>query len=323
MSLNKTKMDSILNITPKRGVLALLVLSILYLNASTRDNFVTDVRRGLSIDGPQIKRSDFIMRGAMDAPIVVEEFKLVFFIIPKVACSEWKHLFSRMMGKADLVQKQIHFKHLSGIKNLNDYSLEETQIMMTSDDWTRAVFLREPKERLLSTFLDKFVNQRHFHYYCCRNLPKEELKVCDEQQTQKNFTYFLERTKDCHDPHWKPQRQYIDEKWWPSINYIGYQGNLEYHVVDLLQRLKSSKDGQSAWKKYGRTGWGENGNGPFLHKDVAPHATHAHDKLRKWYTRCDEKFVEKFWSMEWNSSVYGIRKRHLYNPEGITNTSKC
>ena len=81
MRLDKTKMDSILNITPKRGVLALLVLSILYLNASTRDNFFTDVRRGPSIDGPQIKRSDFIMRGSMDAPIVVEEFKLVFFIV--------------------------------------------------------------------------------------------------------------------------------------------------------------------------------------------------------------------------------------------------
>ena len=39
------------------------------------------------------------------SPIVLEEFNLVFFVIPKVACSEYKTLFRRMMGFDDLDKK--------------------------------------------------------------------------------------------------------------------------------------------------------------------------------------------------------------------------
>ena len=48
---------------------------------------------------PIVQRKDAIMsRAEWGNPIVLEEYRLIFFTIPKVACSEWKQLFRRMMG---------------------------------------------------------------------------------------------------------------------------------------------------------------------------------------------------------------------------------
>ncbi len=33
-----------------------------------------------------------------EKPTVIEEYKLIFFTIPKVACTEWKFLFRKMSG---------------------------------------------------------------------------------------------------------------------------------------------------------------------------------------------------------------------------------
>jgi hypothetical protein len=48
---------------------------------------------------PIVKKSDIIMSKPLHTnPIVVEEYKLIFFPVPKVGCSEWKLLLRRMMG---------------------------------------------------------------------------------------------------------------------------------------------------------------------------------------------------------------------------------
>ena len=200
--------------------------------------------------------------------------------------------------------------------------------MMTSDEWTRAVFLREPKERVLSAFLDKFVKSNYFNRRCCinkRSLSPQQKEECssktqvedeDHEETDLDFGYFLQRTRDCHDQHWNPQRHKIDEKWWPYITFVGYMNmhnNLETDAKRLLQSLKSSKDGLTAWEKYAKTGWGENSQDSFLHKDVALHATNARDKLRKYYSRCDEAIVEKHWSKDWESPFFHFDEVKLYN----------
>ena len=48
---------------------------------------------------PKVNRSDVIIRTSVwKNAIVIEEFKLIFFPIPKVASSHWKMLFRKMMG---------------------------------------------------------------------------------------------------------------------------------------------------------------------------------------------------------------------------------
>ena len=46
-----------------------------------------------------------------------------------------------------------HVIGINGLKYLHQYSLEEAEEMLVSDEWTRAMFVRDPKERALSGYL--------------------------------------------------------------------------------------------------------------------------------------------------------------------------
>ena len=51
---------------------------------------------------PSLTKKDVIMKEiAWNSPIVVHEYKLVFFTVPKAGCSEWKYMLRRMMGYHD------------------------------------------------------------------------------------------------------------------------------------------------------------------------------------------------------------------------------
>lgn len=257
-------------------------------------------------------------------PIVVEEYKLVFFTIPKVGCTEWKHLFRRMMGLPDIdLDKDfeaLHDPHRNGLKYLKYYTPEQQTKILTSDEWTRAVFVREPKERVLSAFLNKFVNDHMFHDACCHKGSQEFRDDCLSRSSTDDFSYFLKRTLDCPNPHWSAQATVLDPLWWEKMTFVGYMDNVVGDAEKLLKSIKS-KEGTTAWDDYGKTGWGKDGSYPFMVRDLAPHATNAHDKLRKYYNKCEEAFVEKHWDIEWDFDGYHFDKTSLF--ENHEDTSNC
>ena len=209
----------------------------------------------------------------------------------------------------------VHLPEKAHFNYLYEYSDMDVQDMMTSDEWTKAVFVREPKERILSAFLDKFCsNKKWYGNHCCIGLDKQATEECWEAMHDQNFHYFLKRTKDCPNEHWDKQTKRIDEKWWPYINFIGYMDNLEADARKLLERLVSTEDGYTAWEKWGKTGWGTDGTQSFLHRDVAVHATHSRDKLKKYYTNpCDEKFVEINWAEDFESPHFTLNKALVHD----------
>ena len=86
--------------------------------------------------------------------------------------------------------------------------------IMARLDWTRAVFLRNPKERVLSAFLDKALGESYNGYYmrrCCREVQDLKRK---EQCTagKKDFSSFLHEANCCMDTHWEPHARKIDLK---------------------------------------------------------------------------------------------------------------
>lgn len=277
---------------------------------------------------PKALQTDIILQPNRWAnPIVIRQYKFVFFAIPKVASTEWKLLFRRLEGQAEwnttgLVIEHVHDPMINNLTTIDKIPLDEAQHILTSSEWTRAVILREPKERVLSAFLNKFVSDQTFFRERCCNLRHHNVskKECRSRQENTDFSYFLNRTVDCPDEHWNPQYSMIDAKWWDTINFVGYMDNVSEDAKELLQSITSIDDGTSAWEKYGKTGWGRNGTDAFMRRDTAHHATNAHSKLRSYYTRKDEKLVEKFWSGEWNHSAYHFPRIHLFS-NSTTSTS--
>jgi len=197
----------------------------------------------------------------------------------------------------------------------------EAQEMLTSNTWTRAVFLREPKERLLSAFLDKFVKHPgFFQQVCCSQAALgsdfEAQRYCIDQTSGANFSYFLRRTLDCSNPHWNSQASTIDMKWWEMINFVGYMDNASADAEKLLRSVTSS-NGTTAWDDYGSTGWGEDGTSAFMARRSrsTPHTTGSHDVIDMYYSKCDEAFVEKYWAEEWEHPMYHFERIHLFHDD--------
>ena len=47
-----------------------------------------------------------------------------------------------------------HQSPKNGLKVLSNYTLEVANNMLTNDKWTRAMFVRDPKERALSAYCE-------------------------------------------------------------------------------------------------------------------------------------------------------------------------
>lgn len=169
-----------------------------------------------------IQKFDSIYKGANvfskfdSAPIVDEEHNLIFFTVPKVACTTFKFLFRRIAGVEDWdfqdgadAKNLPHNPRFNNLKYLYHYSLEEASTMMTDPSWTKAIFVRDPKTRFLSAFLDKAVGNygSFIANFCCT-----EAKKCTEEKFDRR-TSVLKAIKQCQVPAWDSRRKELTATW--------------------------------------------------------------------------------------------------------------
>jgi len=276
-------------------------------------------------DIPEITPDDLIYAVNARSVFVIPEYKLIFFTFPKVACSEWKRMFMRMNGNPNWCKIRgfnAHDPEKNLIKVLNDYDPEVATAMMTSPAWTRAAILREPKERVLSAFLDKAVKEDYYVKKCCNRLPDDEKKKCIKNEKKlDSFLYYVTKYKDqCFDVHWEAQISKIDSKWWPYVDIIGYQDNLQSDAQNILKHLTSARDsvsGRTAWERFGITGWGasdecENRTNSFLQENTSTHKLDTGSHLTEWYTAETEKVVEDKWGIEWTEESVKFKEVKLF-----------
>lgn len=248
------------------------------------------------------------------APIVIEKYKLIFWTIPKVACTEFKKLFRRMQGHSNwqLENSQLpHNPYSNGLRYLYHYTPQEAEFMITHGSWTKAVFVRNPQERLLSAFLDKVEgshnqSQHYVRRHCCPNhkdanqrnrrnpFLEQQILQCDlflKEQEQaelqqhslgesltglRSITWsdFVEHiTTACRDPHWKPQAKRIPRKLIPYMTFVGHLDTIADDARQLLTQI-------GAWEDFGAAGWP---GGAFLQRNQARHQTKSQALLQVYY----------------------------------------
>ncbi|KAG7347992.1 sulfotransferase family protein [Nitzschia inconspicua] len=241
--------------------------------------------------------SDPIFRrfGWDNDPIVIESHKLLFFTIPKNSCTEWKRLFRRMLNYSDWDTKDPHNPDSNGLRYLGRYKQSQQYEFMTSPNWTRAVFVRDPLQRLLSAFLDKAYSEEwYIRRHCCGNAQvkarnvnnsifQRQCQVLGQSKklpTPKTFPFanFVNGfMMQCSDPHWNPQAIRIRPRNWKRITFVGYFDTLQQDARRLLETI-------GAWNDYGATGWGPNGTLGFLERNGASHSTEAKSHQEDFYT---------------------------------------
>lgn len=281
---------------------------------------------------PEIEEDDLVYSTLRNTvPILNEEYKVVFFLVAKAASSEWLRFFIRLSGNPNWCSSSsicIHDRKENKLTYLSDYSPEEARKIMTSPEWTKAVFVRHPKPRLLSAFLDKAIEKsKKFLKGACRAYKNKGKDMDKCVKNHKDFGFFLNEitTTLATNVHWRSIYSRIDEKWWPYINFVGNMETLSDDAQTLLKSIKSNITGISAWDTIGTTGWSSNerrceetidSEGEFLSRRDKKHTTKARDKMLQYYTRELEEFVEQQYRDDLNNSYFHFEPISLFDREG-------
>ena len=229
----------------------------------------------------RVSTKDLIMqRGYDTSPIVIEKYRLVLFTIPKAACTVIKQLARRLVGKHDwkIANDKIpHDPLVNGLTYLRSYDVEKATSIMTSPNWTRAIFVRDPHVRVLSAYLDKAIRHDYVKQKC--------------HTSPKTFSDFLALISRCKDSHWQTQKSFVDDKWWPFINFMGHVESASHDTRRLLIKL-------GIWEQYGKYGWGVNNGSIFQKNFIAERATGSKDRLWDYYTKYEWDKVTELYDVD-------------------------
>jgi hypothetical protein len=243
-------------------------------------------------------------------PVIIESHKLIFFTVQKVGCTIWKQLFRRMMGWEDWKDPLPKHDRHTGLIRPSRHNLSQATYMINSPEYTRAIFLRDPKEKFLSAFLDKAINSNGGKYvmnHCCKR--GKGRAECRDSKFQL-FSGFVNLTRKCKDPHWGPQSERLEKKYIPALDFIGHLETVEEDARILLERI-------GAWDKFGASGWGKYGNESiFQSTSGLDHATsngtkESRDRLSKYYTPEIEKEIDDRMAGDYEIPEYNLMKKKI------------
>jgi hypothetical protein len=161
------------------------------------------------------------MRWPYGSMMVSESHKLLYIPVAKCACTSLKSMMVKLAGieRPEIARELgVHFvtdRFNTGVQ-LKDKPIELAREILASDQYFKFSVIRDPFERLVSAYLEKFVYQRTAQ----RNLIHTQELICDVQGTRDidaktgiSFDQFVEYIlrQDPYDldPHWRPQYLYF------------------------------------------------------------------------------------------------------------------
>ncbi|KAG7370239.1 sulfotransferase family protein [Nitzschia inconspicua] len=196
----------------------------------------------------------------------IPEAKLIFCGVPKAGITEWIKFFRFVAGAQDYLA----FPHFKTDRNeffLGSLTIEKASELLLDPTWTKAVFFRDPAERLLSAYLDKVVNsgftQKHFKIGITDEYGKKETTTSSKKTLSfeefvdlvtmpSNFVNgTLQDEPSGHgihghtDPHWRPQSMMCGLDFLlPNFDFVGNFNYISQQTKLLLEKV-------GLWDRYG------------------------------------------------------------------------
>ena len=155
--------------------------------------------------------------------MMVDDLKLIYLPIAKNACSSLKRLMASLGGLELRKGEDIHHKldaECTGLQ-FEDRDDHEIRMALSDPDWMRFVVLRDPLDRLVSVYVEKFVLNRTIPdqvptigpaYQAV--LSKNDISSDDYDRgiTFREFAeYILSEEPERLNGHWRPQSEYLGQ----------------------------------------------------------------------------------------------------------------
>ncbi|XP_069142156.1 carbohydrate sulfotransferase 11-like [Argopecten irradians] len=192
----------------------------------------------------------------LDHVIVDDKYGLLYCYVPKVGCSNWKRIFLHMTGLFDKTRKrpediehnEVHFKYKKRLRTLVDYSI--SGIHSRIRNYRKFMFVREPMERLLSAYRDKFAGvgfeDKTFQKLAKKIMQSLHPNSTSYQNVKKGDVTFLDFVKYLvqinldgdkmfeHDEHWQIQSK-LCNPCQMSYEFIGKYETMEEDANYVLK----------------------------------------------------------------------------------------
>ncbi|XP_036983739.2 carbohydrate sulfotransferase 9 [Artibeus jamaicensis] len=182
---------------------------------------------------------------------VEDKHKILYCEVPKAGCSNWKRILMVLNGLApsayNISHDAVHYgKHL---KKLDSFDLKGIYTRLNT--YTKAVFVRDPMERLVSAFRDKFEHPNSYYHpvFGKAIIKKYRPNACEKALNNGSgvkFKEFVHYLLDSHRPvgmdiHWEK----VSKLCYPClINYdfVGKFETLEEDANYFLQLIGAPKE---------------------------------------------------------------------------------
>ncbi|XP_056595194.1 carbohydrate sulfotransferase 8-like isoform X3 [Triplophysa dalaica] len=159
----------------------------------------------------------FVTRMQVSRIFVEDTHKLLYCEVPKAGCSNWKRVLMVLKGLAPSTEKIQHDEVHNGnhLKRLD--SFDHISIIQRLKTYTKVIFPREPFERLVSAFRDKFENPESYYHTVfgkaiISRYRRNATQVALSTGAGVTFKEFIQYLLDVHRPvgmdiHWMPVAQ--------------------------------------------------------------------------------------------------------------------
>lgn len=179
---------------------------------------------------------------------VEDKYKVLYCEVPKSGCSNWKRTLIVLSGKEsnpdNLKHEQVHYGGY--LKTLNRFNQKE--IMHRLQTYKKFMFVREPLDRVVSAYRDKFENPNDYYHNLFgkpiisryRPTPSAEALKTGNGVTFKEFVQYL---LDGHRPvgmdiHWE-QMNKLCHPCLIDYDLIGKFENMEEESTFLLRMIRA------------------------------------------------------------------------------------
>ena len=202
-------------------------------------------------DHPKLESDlDDLTREAFKSILVEDKTKSLFCYIAKVACTSWKQVLIYLSGKTNASEPQqirggpeVH--NSRNLVRLSSFPMEE--IRRKLEIYSKYMFVRHPFARLLSAYMNKFVNSTDIQFpknigtkiiRRYRANPSNESLTFGRDVTFEEFVkYLLDLNSDGRvNEHWDPYHTIC----LPCVvhyNFIGKYETLDADVREALARM--------------------------------------------------------------------------------------
>jgi hypothetical protein len=214
--------------------------------------------------------------------------KAIYFEVPKTGCSTVKKSLQTIELKGETIPKErVHDKANSPLFSLYD-DVERTSEVLQNPEYVKFAFVRNPYDRILSTYLDKI----HTNMWEKERLSHKLGFVFEEKISFLDFLRLVALQEPLEmDVHWKTQRELL-----PSdleiLDYLGRFENFQMEWDSILKRLQEQAAPED--KAF------------FVSQNVLWHQTGAKEKRAQYYGIEEKKMVQKIYQEDFTIFDYSF-----------------